>query len=66
MFSHRFFFQHNLGRVMNLWVKDDIGQRLVLNGRMPVFHRQLTGDKGRASPMAVFKGSQVRLVDSHH
>jgi hypothetical protein len=36
-------------------VKDDIGQRRVLNGRMSVFHRQLTGDKGRTSLMAVFK-----------
>jgi hypothetical protein len=36
-------------------VKDDIGQRRVLNGRMSVFHRQLTGDKGHTSLMAVFK-----------
>jgi hypothetical protein len=36
-------------------VKDGIGQSGIVNRRMPVFHRELTGDNSRASPVTVFK-----------
>ena len=36
-------------------VKDGISQGGIPNGLMPVVNRELTGDHGRASPVAVFQ-----------
>ena len=36
-------------------VKDSISQGRIPKGLMPVLHRELTGDKSRASPMPVFQ-----------
>ena len=36
-------------------VKDGVSQGRIPNGVMPVLHRELTGDQGRASPVPVFQ-----------
>jgi hypothetical protein len=47
-------------------VKESISQGRIPKSLMPVLHRALTGDAGRASPVAVFQecehGAAVRII----
>jgi hypothetical protein len=45
-------------RLMHQAVEDGIGQRRVADRVMPMLHRQLAGDNGRARPMAVIEDLQ--------
>src|SRR5215813_5187102 len=54
-FAHRIPSESNLVRVMEQPVKNRVRQRGIPQRLMPVVHRELTRDNGRASPVPVFQ-----------
>src|SRR5947209_4460418 len=54
-FTHRISSERNLVRVMEQAVKDRVRQGRIPQRLMPMLHRELAGDNGRAPAMAVFQ-----------